>query len=93
MDQIQQQMKDLHNSVKDAGRSKTGKVKKQKKNTSGSEKTVQYVSEGDDTGPSALEIARNTAVTVGMFFVATHSCWLFGAAVLCISYCGEYASI
>jgi hypothetical protein len=87
--QIQQQMKDLNNSTKEAGRTKSGKQKKQKKDFPSGEKAAQW----EDVGPSNFEIARNTAETVAVFVMSTRSYWLFGAAAIGIFYVGEYASI
>ena len=92
LEQIQQQMKDLNNSVKDASRSKGGKVKKAKKVVAG-EKSAAYTSEGEDVGPSKYDIAANTAMAAAGFVLATRSYWLFGVAAVGIFYFGEYASI
>lgn len=93
LEQIQKQMKSLNSPSKDTNRTKSGKVKKQKKDVSNGEKAVQYVSEGDDLGPSKFEIARQTAEAMAAFAVSSRSYLLFGVAAVGIYYFGEYASI
>lgn len=93
LEQIQQQMRDMNNSVKDASRSKTGKTKKTKKSVDSDQKNVPYSSEGEEMGPSRFEIARGSAIAAAGFVVATRSYWLFGAAAVGIFYFGDYASI
>jgi cell fate (sporulation/competence/biofilm development) regulator YlbF (YheA/YmcA/DUF963 family) len=93
LEQIQKQMKNLNSTSKDTSRTKSGKVKKQKKDVSNGEKVAQYASEGDDLGPSKFEIARHTAEAIAVFAVSARSYLLFGVAAVGIYYFGEYASI
>ena len=92
LEQIQQQMKDMNNSVKDASRAKAGKAKKTKKVVAG-EKNAAYSVEGEDLGPSKFDIAMMGAMGAAAFVVETRSYWLFGVAAMGIFYFGEYASI
>jgi cell fate (sporulation/competence/biofilm development) regulator YlbF (YheA/YmcA/DUF963 family) len=93
LEQIQKQMRNLNSTSKDTSRTKSGKVKKQKKEVSNGEKVAQYASEGDDLGPSKLEIAYHTAEAIAAFAVSSRSYLLFGVAAVGIYYFGEYASI
>jgi hypothetical protein len=93
LEQIQKQMRSLNSTSKDTSRTKSGKVKKQKKEVTNGEKVAEYASEGDDLGPSKLEIAYHTAGAIAAFAVSSRSYLLFGLAAVGIYYFGEYASI